>query len=457
MHYRFNGMLTTRDCKRHLPHHFHVPPDIGLLEIRFHFAPYHVQGIDNLLTLTIFDPAGFRGAGHRGGDTHLVSISQNQATPGYLPGSLDAGEWTIQIDTHMVMPGDVVQYDLEINLIKPERLSHPAPPLSLAPARRRVLRPGSGWYRGDLHTHTDHSDADGRTVTDLLQSARAAGLDFIFLTDHNTISGLAEMDAANCPDLLTTGGLELTTFWGHALCLGGREWLDWRIHPGDGGMVRLAEDAYARNQIFIISHPQSQGDPGCTGCSWRFGEMMPGNARLIEIWNGPWCSEGYNEAALALWYDWLNQGLHLVATAGSDSHYGQDYAARPGFSIIYARELSEPALLEALLAGRLYMSAGPQLKFQAQAGEDQVWPVGSTLELANHQRASFTLAWADCPPRSQMRLIVNGRLYRQWTAECQGEAVWQMSAQDADWVVVELRGAQGEMLAITNPIYLREI
>ena len=56
-------------------------------------------------------------------------------------------------------------------------------------------------------------------------------------------------------------------------------------------------------------------------------------------------------------YDWLNQGQRLVATAGSDTHGSQDYTAGPGFSVIFAEELTERALFNALRLGHLYLSA----------------------------------------------------------------------------------------------------
>ena len=181
-------------------------------------------------------------------------------------------------------------------------------------------------------------------------------LDFIFLTDHNTTSGLAAVESLAADDLLTAGGMELTTFWGHALCLGTRTWVDWRIRPGTGAMPRIAADTYAAEQLFVIAHPRAVGDPACTGCTWRYGEMMPGNAQVVEIWNGPWDGDSNNEAALALCYDWFNQGWHLRAPPGPTPHGDQDYAARPGFSVIYAESRTEAALLKAVAAGHLYLA-----------------------------------------------------------------------------------------------------
>ncbi len=180
--------------------------------------------------------------------------------------------------------------------------------------------------------------------------------------------------------LLPCGGLELTTFWGHALCLGARQWVDWRVRPGDGGMARIAAEARANGQVFVIAHPRAPGDPFCTGCTWLFEEVMPGDARLVEVWNGRWtAADSNNEAALALWYAWLNAGLRICATAGTDMHAPRDYAAGPCLSVIYAEELSEAALLAGLRAGHVYLSAGPRLTLEARGARGERWAMGDTI------------------------------------------------------------------------------
>jgi hypothetical protein len=51
-------------------------------------------------------------------------------------------------------------------------------------------------------------------------------------------------------------------------------------------------------------------------------------------------------------------------------------------------------------------------------------------------------------------LIANGRLLRQWQAGEAGEYAWPTTPAEANWLVVEIRGGDGEMLAVTNPIFL---
>jgi hypothetical protein len=463
----YEGVLTARDAKRHIPHRFTVPEGSVRLTLMLRFSPHRVHNIANMLTLTLFDPTGFRGAGHRGGAEHLVQIGPAAATPGYEPGPLHPGEWVAQIDTHMIMPGEPVRYtlsletdkeiDKEINEAIDKEIDkaigkgiapRSAPPVPVPSPAQPASRRGPGWFRGDLHSHTDHSDAD-RSVADLVQAARKEGLDFIFLTDHNTVSGLAEVQDLGDDSLLTAGGIELTTFWGHALVLGAHHWIDWRFRPGAGDITRVAAESMAHDQLFIIAHPLSLGDPYCTGCNWRYGEMMPGSAQLVEVWNGPWGGDSNNEAALSLWYDWLNQGLRLVATAGTDTHGNDDYAQRPGFSVIYANELSEVALLRAVRAGHLYLSAGPSLRFSAQNEAGRSWLMGDEID----EPATLAVAWRDCPPGAEARLLANGRLWTTWPCAAPGEQQWPVTPELADWYVVEVRAATGELLALTNPLY----
>jgi len=48
----------------------------------------------------------------------------------------------------------------------------------------------------DLHSHTVHSDGD-RSPAQLLAEAAAAGVTVLSVTDHDTVSGIAECRAAS--------------------------------------------------------------------------------------------------------------------------------------------------------------------------------------------------------------------------------------------------------------------
>ncbi|RBY91806.1 phosphatase [Blastococcus sp. TBT05-19] len=66
--------------------------------------------------------------------------------------------------------------------------------------------------RIDLHTHSSVSDGTD-SPAELLATARAAGLDVVALTDHDTTAGWADAAAARPPGLTVVPGMELSCRW----------------------------------------------------------------------------------------------------------------------------------------------------------------------------------------------------------------------------------------------------
>ncbi len=66
--------------------------------------------------------------------------------------------------------------------------------------------------RIDLHTHSVVSDGT-ETPAELMRTARAAGLDVIALTDHDTTDGWAAAQAARPAGLTVVPGMELSCRW----------------------------------------------------------------------------------------------------------------------------------------------------------------------------------------------------------------------------------------------------
>jgi hypothetical protein len=451
-HLELEGTLTDRDVKQHIAHAFRVGEGAQALRISFDYAPGRLPEGFNALHLTLFDPDGFRGARHRpgeprdGGVHHTVELSPAHATPGYLPGPIPAGEWSIVIDTHMILPVAPVRYRIAIDVSsEPQQAAAPVPRQAQAPERR-----SSGWYRGDLHGHTVHSDASWQ-ISDLVARAREFQLNFVTLSDHNTISGLAEFEHLAAPDLCPIAGQELTTYWGHALALGLRHWVDWRVRPGARSMPQIAAEVDTAGGLFVIAHPMSVGDPVCTGCDWRYRDMLPGPARCVEVWNGGlWEGESHNEDALALWYSWLNAGHRLVGTAGTDVHGPPPAGVRPGFNVVYAEQLSERAILDAVARGHLYLSDGPRLELRGRAADGALAMMGDTLA---RDGAVLEASWQGAGPGDELHLIAAGRAQDAQPASEGGRREWDVSGQQAAWYTLELRAPGGRLRAVTNPIF----
>ncbi|HEX2908599.1 MAG TPA: CehA/McbA family metallohydrolase [Phototrophicaceae bacterium] len=444
MNLQLTGNINPLQFQRHLEIPFTVPPDLAYLTINFEYTPAETDGFNNLLTLTIFDPTGWRGEGHRHAPRQQINLSAAQATPGYLPGALPPGHWLLVINTHMVL--EPITYHLTI-------LEAAGDTEGTAPVwkSRRMTPPGPGWYRGDLHAHTIHSDGHW-AVPDLVDYARAAGLDFVTLSDHNTIAGLAQLDSLSSNGLLTLGGVELTTFFGHALVLGLRHMVDWRVRPGQRSMSAICNEVTAAGGTFIIAHPHSLGNPLCTGCDWQYADMQPGPARLVEIWNGYWDAPGdQNEKGVQQWYHWLNDGWRMIATAGSDIHESPQIAASYGRNVVYAPERTERAILDAIRQGRLYLSQGPHLELSGSTPDGQRAVMGETL--VGHG-AELTAVWSDAPADSRVCWIIDGEPQPAMFCDSAGDI--HLTREQIHWAVVEMRAADNQLLAITNPIFIGE-
>lgn len=446
----FPATLTHFDNKKHIAYPVRIPAGTRSLQIRLAYFPHTIDRINNLLTLTVLDPGGFRGAAHRHGNVLEGTISETSASPGFFPGVIQPGEWTVLVDTHMIMPGEPLNLDLVVT-------GSDQPVSSLVFSSNPTAVPakgaghGPGWYKGDFHAHTVHSDGSWE-IADLLAFGMENLLDFVTLSDHNTVSGLPEFIGACQDGMLPICAIELTTFWGHALALGRKEWVDWRIIPGEREMTQIAAEIETQGGLFIIAHPEAIGDPYCTGCHWSYPDMRPGPAKVVEVWNSAWNSESNNDAGLELAYAWMQSGLRMVLTAGTDRH-GKPYAApEAGFNIVYAEDLSEEAILRAVRAGHLYLSNGPSLWITAQV-DSQVFMTGDSCQCANGETISVQAAWENCTVNGRLDLVVDGHPFHRQAVHGSGSTNWKLRGGQARWALLTLRTTEGEMLALTNPIF----
>lgn len=350
--------LARRDPFHAVP--FELPPGVRALEVTYQVggrgdaaAP---SGAGNVVDIGLLDPRatafpsreGFRGWSGSARDGFFVA--ESSATPGYLPGPLPAGTWQVLLGLYRILPGGTT-VRVGIEAYPGDRPPEPRAP---RPARAPVER-GPGWYRGDLHAHTHHSDARG-SLADLLEAARRRGLDFLAVTDHNTVSHQRPLlEAQDEAGLTLIPGQELTTYRGHANVLGVEGWVDFRAW--DDTRIRAAlRDARERGGLRVINHPKP------TGCDWEY--AVWDEAELFEVWNGPWATR--NWVSVGRWHDLLANGARLPAVGGSDRHQVPLPDTDPAYlqvgsptTWVWAGSSARPDLLAALLAGRTAVSDGP--------------------------------------------------------------------------------------------------
>ena len=451
----FEGRLTLDHMACHVPHRFDVPENTGTLRLDFSFSPRHpgVGNIAHQLSISVYGPDGARGTRHNNADQSPV-ISRNWASPGYLPGEIEAGKWVVEIDVHRILPPGNVTYRIEISCDAEECKAPPVDPMPNSP--RAPKQTGAGWYTGDLHGHTFHSDGK-LSPADYLELAHQRGYDFVALTDHNTVSATPHVRRLAGNGITVIDGVELTTFNGHALVLGLEGWIDWRVKDGTT-MSDVARAALDRGGLYVIAHPSSEGHPFCTGCRWAFSDMLPGPARHVEVWNRTWAGRSHNEGALQMFYHWLNAGYRMVATAGTDIHRPAPADHRLAANRVYADDNAPEAILTALRRGRSYVTSGPELTLRADTVKGSTAEMGDVVAPGPMRLTCGCQggkAGADLTDLS-LRLIRRGKEVRRWQAGQGLQATVDTEADPGSWLTLELRDPAEGLHGLTNPIYVGE-
>jgi hypothetical protein len=428
-----------------------------------------VGEISNLITLGLFDPHGFRGNAHRHPPDQKVILSSETATAGFIPGAIQSGSWLAQLAIHAVL-ADVQPciYSLDIELLPPDKTGQTAHQPALAQLGQSTAGKAS-WLRGELHSHTIHSDGT-LTPQELIAQAQQNRLDFLAITDHNTNSALREIERTALNTLkngyltlkngylglLIIPGIELTTFHGHALALGVESWVDWRTGYRGWKMEDAARLTRAMGGVFIIAHPNDVGTPICTGCKWEYADIDLDLVDGIEIWNGRWSgSVDKNPKGLQTWQT-LQEGPHRnPATCGADYHQTGEWGEGIPITYVYARSRSAPAVLEGIRRGRVILSSGPWLSLQVSASEgSEPAEVGDTLLTKIHQ-VYLTTAWEKAPQGACMVARCKQGVIFTGPAAGDGSTRHWVEVQADDRLWIELYAGDGSLLAITNPVFIR--
>ena len=163
----------------------------------------------------------------------------------------------------------------------------------------------------DLHVHSAISPCSSLSVGEILGNARAAGLDGVCITDHDTVAVLAQIREGFQPDgLLVLVGMEYTTPQGDFLVFGPVE----DLRPGLDGR-RLIRAVHGAGGAVVAAHPFR---------TWRPADVSVLDARCaIEVENGR-NTEAENRSAAE-----LAGRLDAVAVSGSDAHTMGELGRRP--------------------------------------------------------------------------------------------------------------------------------
>ncbi|MBQ1542486.1 MAG: CehA/McbA family metallohydrolase [Caulobacteraceae bacterium] len=435
-----------------------------------------------ILYTGLYDPQRFRGWG--GGIKTDFTVAEAFASPSFNLGPIPPGVWRLAMGVAFAGRGPATPYQVKIYFSRATDMEHVA--FANAP-----LRTEAGWYRGDLHAHTGDSDGaclslGGRPAPCpaffTLQSAVDRGLDFVAVTDHNVTSHFGMLGGlqAYFDTLLVLPGREITTRFGHANLIGPMGDLEIGLgRPGAEDMTALLKAAKASGGFLSINHPALASGEDCLGCGWT-ADIDYGLVQGVEAVNGGTIAEappGAQDAApgfhIPFWQERLNAGHRLIGVGGSDNHDPRQALGRGspigpqsplGYpaTVVYARELSQVAILDGLRSGRVFVDLrsgrGRVLDLSARLGGASA-VMGGTLAAPARGGGPLTGDIHVMGAKGgKVELIVDGAP-RALASDRIDLDDWTTSFRLADprgvrWFRVNVRDPDGRLAMVGNPIFL---
>ncbi|HEY1816858.1 MAG TPA: CehA/McbA family metallohydrolase [Kofleriaceae bacterium] len=317
----------------------------------------HAAAADGeILDFGVWGPDGYRGWG--GGLTDDTFIDVAQSSRGYMPGPIDAGTWQVVIGKALLV-NNAGHYTITVTCTDtptvPFEPQAPYTPVVLSTERR--------WYKGDFHSHSIQSGDATATFDQMSALATQQGLDFINVSDHNTIAQHALLAAyqSGFPNLLFLRGSEITTYTGHGNAVGNTLYVDHRLGLNGRTMKNIVDDVVGQGAIFIVNHPMLDIGTACLGCKWQHVDDTPWNeVSGIEVITGNYQLGiiAFVPQVLSLWDSLIAQGFRIAAIGGSDDHHAGMNEGSTGSEIgnpttnVLADNLSEAAIIDAVRHGR---------------------------------------------------------------------------------------------------------
>lgn len=376
---------------RYLYMPFDVPEGVNRIAVKID-KPNPEQ---NKIGAVLYDErgAGYQDNGFRGlygEERNELFVSATEASTSFSPGRIKAGKWTVSVPVFRTGP-------VPFTVTATVTMSFGEQPEEAQLGEEQgVIDAKAGWYRGDLHVHTNES-SDAFASQKAFESreygakARAAGLDWVSLTDHNVTKQNRTLKRDHdASGTLVIGGEEMTNFFhGHATVTGLKpgDHLDWRQRPGvvplkenEARIQRFIEEVRKREVYTAVAHPYG------AVLAWQFFSEPDRRASLpdgLEVWTGPFQPD--DQASVEQWDELLKEGVRVFANGGSDVHgfnRGDGFALAEPTTVAYADQLSKAGIVGALKRGRSFvtrLSDGVELYLTARGPAGQRQAVGGTI------------------------------------------------------------------------------
>lgn len=452
------GAVTSNDAQTYREVPFPVPT--GVTRITVEFA-YTERDKKTSIDLGILDNERFRG--WSGGNKSTFTLSETDATPSYLPGAIHAGTWRLLLGIPNIERG------IRSDFVAKIYFAHAGDQPLTSTFSDAPLRSGPAWYRGDFHMHDAYSDGSCLSQAGVnvpcplyktVETAAVRKLDFIAISDHNTTSqydGIRELQPYY-DQLLLIPAREITTFYGHANVFGLTDFVDFRVGSRSVPNVNtISSQVNAYHGLLSINHPGAPSNASCMGCGWTAPNTDYRQIAAIEAVNGG--SMDGRGSGIPFWQDKLNQGYRLTGLGGSDNHeavYPASVRSAVGHptTVVYAQNLSERAILDGVRAGHVFVdlegSPDRVIDFSAEV-RDQKATMGDNLKAAPGDTVHFALRMRNL--QGAYPEIVHDEPDARLFSEEMTTFAYRSDGKP-HWFRVNVRGMDGKLLILGNPIYL---
>jgi predicted metal-dependent phosphoesterase TrpH len=453
------GKVERKDYHTYIEKPFTLPEGVKRLRVEFFYTGKEQR---TTIDIGIMDPARFRG--WSGGSRNVMTISAEDATPGYLPGALPGGRWKLLLGIPNIREKVVAEYEARIYIETKTGITE---------FSDKPICAEAGWYRGDLHMHSGNSDGkctsqSGKEVPcpvcRIVETATDKGLNFIALTDHNTISqadALRELQPA-FDKILLVPGREITTFYGHANIFGLTDFIDFRMtNPSYAAAKNWMSAVNNSGGIISINHPGIPSGENCMGCGWQIENIPDKVITAVEVLNGS--SMKYSiEGPIEGWDQWhkmLNSGQHVTAIGGSDDHHSETIGTPA--TVIYMKELSVQGLIDGIRSGRVFIDIEGNknhfLDLSATNKENRDEYMGGTLKVKPSDTINLT-AYVKGVSGGKIEFIIDGKLNSKLNRELLSDnekiqVKWQTD-DNRHSIYIKVRDKEEKLVLVGNPIYI---
>ncbi len=277
----------------------------------------------------------------------------------------------------------------------------------------------AGWASGDHHFHLNYGGQTNLDPTDMVPKMRGEALDVaspLLANLHNRYEDqhLWGWEKSDASPFIRFGQEIRSHFLGHMGLIETPE-LHWPWVWGPGYEVYGTDDrtnrevldfAHGQGGLGYYVHPVSVPDPFAAGGAGGVpvelvADAVMGDVDALEVV----CLWSNSFGTSALWHRFLNLGLTVAPSAGTDVMLNLYRTMAVGTTRVYVRtgeQLNWPVYIEGLREGRSFVTNGPFLDFEVGgAGPGRVVSSGT---------ATWTLDLATATSVDTVDIIVNGRV-----------------------------------------------